>query len=89
MESVSCSRKVICELVKDDSEESSMTALTWFSNRTGNTTTFLGSTRISAELTGTASLGMSDTSRCRLSSAHWPISPSPNCTNCGCGLLPS
>ena len=36
---------------------------------------------------GTASPGMSDTSRWRLSSAHWPISPSPSCTICGCGLL--
>jgi hypothetical protein len=40
-------------------------------------------TRSSAELIGTASVGMSDTSRWRLSIAHWPISPSPNCTTSG------
>ena len=35
-----------------------------------------------AELTGTASAGISDTSRWRLSAAHWPTSPSPNCRVC-------
>ena len=40
-----------------------MTALTWFSNKTGSTTRFFGMTRSSAELIGAASGGMSDTSR--------------------------
>ncbi len=61
--SVSCSRKVICEVVKELTEASSITALTWFSNRTGNTTRFFGNTRSSAELIGTVSEGMSETSR--------------------------
>ena len=89
MLSVSCSRKVICEVVNELIDASSMTALTWFSNRTGSTTRFFGTTRSSAELIGTASAGMSDTSRWRLSIAHCPTRPSPNCTICGCGLTPS
>ena len=63
MLSVSCSRKVICEVVNELTEESSMTALTWFSNSTGSTTRFFGITRSNAELIGTASVGMSETSR--------------------------
>ena len=78
MLSVSCSRKVICEVVNELTDESSITALTWFSNRIGSTTRFFGTTRSSAELIGAVSVGMSDTSRWRLSMAHWPISPSPN-----------
>ena len=35
IESVSCSRNVICEVVNELTEESSITALTWFSNSTG------------------------------------------------------
>jgi hypothetical protein len=49
--------------VNELTEESSMTALTWFSNKTGSTTRFFGLTRSSAELIETASLGMSETSR--------------------------
>ena len=63
MESVSCSRKVICEVVNELIEDSSITALTWFSNSTGSTTRFFGTTRSSAELIGAVSAGMSDTSR--------------------------
>ena len=63
MQSVSCSRKVICEVVNELIEDSSITALTWFSNSTGSTTRFFGTTRSSAELIGTVSAGMSDTSR--------------------------
>ena len=63
MLSVSCSRKVICDVVNELTEASSMTALTWFSNSTGSTTRFFGTTRNSAELIGVASVGMSDTSR--------------------------
>src|SRR6478736_6517436 len=73
----------LCEVVNEPTEDSSITALTWFSNSTGSTTRFFGVTRSSAELIGTASDGMSDTSRCCLSIALCPISPSPNCTNCG------
>ena len=66
-------------------EESSITALTWPSKSTGSTTRFFGNTRINAELTGAASAGMSDTSRRRLSMAHWPTRPSPIRTKEGCG----
>ena len=82
MQSVSCSRKVICEVVNALTEASSITALTWFSNSTGSTTRFFGTTRSSAELIGTESAGMSATSRWRLSIAHCPIRPSPSCTIC-------
>ncbi len=85
MESVSCSRNVICEVVKETSEASSITALTWPSNSTGSTTRFFGATRNSAELIGTTSDGISPTTRGRLSSAHWPIRPSPNCSTRGYG----
>ena len=56
---MSCSRKVICEVVNEPTEASSITALTWFSNSTGSTTRFCGTTRSSAELIGIASVGMS------------------------------
>ena len=39
-------------------EASSITALTWFSNRTGSTMMFCGTTLNRAEPIGTASLGM-------------------------------
>ncbi len=63
MLSVSCSRKVICEVVNELMEESSITALTWFSNKTGSTTIFFGLTRSSAELIGMVSVGISESSR--------------------------
>ncbi|MGY3293478.1 hypothetical protein ACVWWP_006545 [Bradyrhizobium sp. LM3.6] len=78
IESVSCSRNVICEVVNEVSEASSITALTWPSNSTGSTTRFFGATRSSAELIGTTSAGMSAITRGRLSIAHWPIRPSPS-----------
>jgi len=63
MLSVSCSRKVICEVVKALTEASSITAFDLvLEQEIGSTTTFFGTTRTSAELIGTASLGMSDTS---------------------------
>ena len=77
MESVSCSRNVICEVVNELIEASSITALTSFSNSTGSTTRLRGITRSMAEFTGMASVGMSDTSRLRLSMAHCPTRPSP------------
>ena len=89
IESVSCSRKVICEVVKAVMEASSITALTWFSNSTGSTTMFCGTTLNRAEPIGTACGGMSVISRCRLSAAHWPIRPSPIRMLCACEVTPS
>ena len=56
---VSCSRNVICKVVNALTDASSMTALTWFSNSTGRTMTFCGTTLNSADPIGTASAGIS------------------------------
>ena len=74
---VSWSRNVVCSVVNALIDASSMIALTWFSNRTGSTITFCGIALNSAEPIGTASTGMSEMRMRRLSSAHWPIRPSP------------
>jgi hypothetical protein len=54
MLAVSCSRKEICSGVNDEIDANSITALTWFSNSTGNTMTFFGTTLNSEEPIGTA-----------------------------------
>ena len=54
IESVSCSRNMVCSVVNFDTEASSMTALTWFSNSTGSTMMLRGTTLNSAEPIGTA-----------------------------------
>ncbi len=79
MLSVSCSRNAICKVVNAVTEASSMTALTSFSNRTGSTTMFCGTTLNSAEPIGTAWVGIVVISMRRLSTAHCPIRPSPSC----------
>ncbi len=87
--SVSCSRKAICNVLKVFSEASSITALSWFSNSTGSTTTLRGIALKDTEPTGTKSSFGSLISIRRLSAAHWPIRPSPMRMDCGCPLTSS
>ena len=82
---VSCSRKVICSLVKAETEASSITAFTWLSNSTGITMTFCGVTLNMADPIGVTFAGISVMRRRRLSAAHCPISPSPIGTAGGAG----
>ena len=79
---VSCSRKAISKGVKSDSEDSSITALTWLSNSTGSTMMLLGVTLSSAELIG-AALRTLVISLARPSAAHCPTSPSPTVKDVG------
>ena len=74
---VSCSRKVVCKVVNALTDDSSITALTWFSNSTGKTMTFCGIALNKAEPIGTALDGTSVINRRRLSAAHCPTSPWP------------
>src|SRR5215211_7322016 len=74
---VSCSRKVICNAVNGLMEASSMTALTWLSNKIGSTTMFLGGTLNKTDEIGMAVAGTSLISRRRLSAAHCPTRHSP------------
>ena len=69
---------ISASLVNELIEASSMMALTSFSNSTGRTTMFSGTTLNRAEPTGTACAGMLVISMRRLSMAHWPINPAPN-----------
>ena len=89
IELVSCSRKAICNVVNVVTDASSMTALTSFSNRTGSTTMFCGTTLNSAEPIGTACAGIEVISMRRLSAAHCPIRPSPTSMRCGWPVAPS
>ena len=77
IEAVSCSRKAICSSVKSLSEASSITALTWPSNRTGSTMMLLGVASNRPERIGWTAVGMSEIRIWRRSAAHWPIRPSP------------
>ena len=70
-------------------EASSITALTWFSNSTGSTMTFCGTTLNNAEPIGTACAGMSVISKRRLSAAHCPINPWPILSRSGWPVPPS
>ena len=89
IEVVSCSRNMVCSVVNSCIEASSITALTWFSNRTGSTILLRGVTLNSAEEIGTVLSGISVISMRRLSSAHWPIRPSPKPSDRGWPFVPS
>ncbi len=68
IESVSCSRKVICEVVNELTEDEFDHRLDLvLEQHRQHHEVLRACTRSSAELIGTASVGMSDTSRCRLS----------------------
>ena len=89
IESVSCSRNAICRVVNSVTDASSITALTSFSNSTGRTTMFCGTTLNSAEPIGTAWAGMVVISMRRLSIAHCPTRPSPKPSRGGWPCAPS
>jgi len=89
MLSVSCSRKVICEVVNEETEPSSMTALHLaFEQHRKNDEIFQETTRMSAELSGVALFRMSERIPLAFVIAACPTSPFAKLNDFSVGLAP-